>query len=80
MKAKLKALVHAILLSGVFVLILGLYFVGIKAGIPYQDPTTEMTIRWMAYQSAGEVCARFGISIFAFGLVGWLVNKFLEWK
>ncbi len=80
MKEKLKTLIHAIMLSGIFVFVLGLYFMFIKTGLPYQDPTPEMTIRWMAYNTAGEACALYGMSIFVLGLVGRIVYKFIKWK
>ncbi|NLF27365.1 MAG: hypothetical protein GX592_05650 [Clostridiales bacterium] len=78
MKEKLKTFIHAIILSGVFVLVIGLYFTVIKAGLPYQDPTTEMTINWMAYFAAGEVCIRYGRSILVLGLVGKIVHKLIN--
>ena len=80
MRDRLKTIFYSIILSGIFVFVIGVYFAVIKAGLPYQDPTTEMTIRWMAYNTAGEACALFGIVIFLVGFVGWFVHKFVKRK
>jgi uncharacterized membrane protein YiaA len=78
MKQKLIILFVALLLSGLIVFVIGLHFSFGKAGIPYQDPTTEMTIRWMAYNYAGNTCMLYGAVIFLIGLVGRLACKFIK--
>lgn len=80
MKEKIKTSIHSVILSGIFVFIIGLYFIVIKAGLPYQDPTTEMAIKWMAYNTAGEICMKNGIIIFALGLAGQLTHKLIKRK
>lgn len=78
MKIKLKALFISITLSGSIIFVIGLYFSVVKGGLPYQDPTTEMTIRWMAYHFAGETCMLNGLVIFLIGLIGRLACRFIK--
>jgi hypothetical protein len=72
LKAKLKCLFVSLLFSGIIVFLIGLYFSFFKAGVPYQDPTTEMTIRWMAYAFAGDTCMFWGTLVSVTGLVEFL--------
>lgn len=41
------------MLLGAFLIAIGAYLCVIKAGLPYQDPTLEMQIKWSAYHTAG---------------------------
>ena len=42
----LKRLFTSILLAGILILGAGLYYMVIKAGIPYQDPTPEIQLQY----------------------------------
>ena len=42
----LKKIFSSLIISGAVILLIGLYYMMIKAGIPYQDPTTEMQIQY----------------------------------
>ena len=47
MKEKTKyGLLNSLILAGVILFLMGLYYWIIKAGIPYQDPTLEMQIQY----------------------------------
>ena len=56
------------------------YHTVVKGGIPYQDPTVEMQIRWQAYHFAGECNIRTGIFLLLCGfllkIVKWMKVKF----
>lgn len=78
MKQKLKMLFVSLIMAGCVIVIVGSYFSFAKAGIPYQDPTTEMTIRWTAYWLAGEACMRSGAIVFLVGLIGRLAFVFIK--
>lgn len=70
MRKKLKALFNSVIIAGIIVIVIGVYFWMFKAGLPYQDPTTEMTIKWMSYNFAGKACLTCGIVAFLFGVLG----------
>lgn len=40
---------------GVVIFAIGMYFAFVKAGIPYQDPTVEMQIQYMADMKVGDI-------------------------
>lgn len=63
MRDKLRLFCAAVLLAG-------LNFIFVKAGIPYQDPTPEMTLRWTAYFQAGIITLRWAIGLLAAGGLG----------
>jgi len=77
-KEKLKILSNSFIIAGVIILLIGFYFSMIKAGIPYQDPTTEMTIRWTAYYYAGTTCLQYGGIAFLVGVIGRVVCIFIR--
>ncbi|MDE6314770.1 MAG: hypothetical protein K2M46_14350 [Lachnospiraceae bacterium] len=66
---KMKVLFWACLLSGLIIIVIGLYF-DLMAGLPYQDPTIEMTIYWNANMLAGEYCIKAGGITFVIGVIG----------
>lgn len=70
MKKALKNIFRAMLLSGVIVSLIGLYFCALRAGLPYQDPDIEMAISYQANMLAGEYCLKAGCITFIIGLVG----------
>ena len=80
MKNKLSSIVTTIILAGIILIIIGFYFSVVKGGIPYQDPTVEMQIRWQAYHFAGECNIRTGIFLLLCGfllkIVKWMKVKF----
>lgn len=70
MRDKIRSLCNAALLAGAVLLLIGLNFVFVKAGLPYQDPTPEMTLRWMAYFYAGATTLCWAIGLLAAGGLG----------
>lgn len=65
---------HAALLAGVIMLVIGLYHLVIKAGIPYQDPTLEMEIQWVVDWRVGKILAINGL---VFAIAGGLLRLFI---
>ena len=65
MKNKMKNLFHeisnAILLAGLIILVIGWYYLIIKSGIPYQDPTVEMQIQYEIDYGIGSVLSKTGL-------------------
>lgn len=64
MKGKARyGLLNSLILAGVILLLMGLYYWTIKAGIPYQDPTLEMQIQYTIDLRIGEILMRNGFLI-----------------
>ena len=57
----LKKLFTSILLAGILVLATGLYYMVIKAGIPFQDPTPELQLQYSINMGIGDVLTKIGL-------------------
>ena len=57
----LKNCFSSLIISGAVILLIGLYYLIIKAGIPYQDPTTEMQIQYAINMGIGNVLSLTGV-------------------
>ena len=57
----LKKCFSSLIISGAVILLIGLYYLIIKAGIPYQDPTTEMQIQYAVNMCIGNVLSLTGV-------------------
>ncbi|MCH5263130.1 MAG: hypothetical protein J1F42_09465 [Lachnospiraceae bacterium] len=70
---------NAVLAAGVIILMIGLYYLVIKAGIPYQDPTVEMQIQYAINNGIGSVLSTTGLILALCGgiarLVIWRVDR-----
>ena len=55
---------------GAVILIIGFYFLFIKAGLPYQDPTEEMQKSWLLYKNIGEKLMICGCVSLSSGIIG----------
>lgn len=60
-KYKLSQLSSAVLLAGLIILMIGLYYAVLKAGIPYQDPTVEMQIQYAVNHEIGSALSTVGV-------------------
>ena len=56
----LKKIFSSLIISGAVILLIGLYYLIIKAGIPYQDPTTEMQIQYAINMGIGDTLSLTG--------------------
>lgn len=65
----------AVLLAGVIILVIGLYYLVIKAGIPYQDPTVEMQIQYAIHHGIGSVLSKTGLILAVCGGIACLVSR-----
>lgn len=70
---KRKPLKYVALLGSI-VIVIGLYFLMIKAGIPYQDPTQEMIEQYNRDTRIGEVFTLIGICIEGICILGFLAG------
>lgn len=48
-------IINSFMLAGIIILFIGLYYWMIEAGIPYQDPTLEMQIKYAINMGIGEI-------------------------
>ena len=71
----LKVFLNSLALAGVFMLVIGLYYYVIRAGIPYQDPPLELQIKYAVNQGIGKELMMDG---FLLGVFGGTVRVLLE--
>ena len=64
-----KTLAVGVIIAGIIMLNTGLIFEMFVAGIPYQDPTVEMQIEYMANMQTGEVLCTLGFYHLVIGIV-----------
>ena len=72
------SVLHGLLTAGIIILMLGLYYWVIKAGIPYQDPTEELRIQYAIHLGIGEKLTTTALVILAAGVVGKIVMRVLR--
>ncbi len=79
---KKKIFIVSFIIGCIF-LVMGFYYLYIKAGIPYQDPTTEMIQEYNRNMRIGEVSILVGFCIEMiniFGIITYVVLKRLNPK
>ena len=64
-----KVIFTAMIIAGVIILDIGLYYLIIKAGIPYQDPTPELQLKYSINMGIGEILTRTGLCITIIGAI-----------
>lgn len=53
-------LIIALIIAGIIILTIGLYYSVFKAGIPYQDPTPELQIQYEINYNIGNIMTKAG--------------------
>ena len=76
----LKRLFTSILLAGILVIAIGLYYMVIKAGIPFQDPTPEMQLQYSINIGIGDVLTKIGLCTTMAGAICRIVIGILSRK
>jgi hypothetical protein len=71
----MKTLCRALIAVGTVLAAIGVFYILIKAGLPYQDPTLDMQIDYLANQKAGRILFLYGVIIFAIGFLLRLIDK-----
>lgn len=56
-------MINSVILAGVILFFIGLYYFLIKAGIPYQDPPIELQIQYAINMGIGEILLGTGFLI-----------------
>jgi hypothetical protein len=72
--------VNAILLAGIMIFFIGVYYCVVKAGIPYQNPPLELQIQYAVHMEIGEILVKDGCLISLCGgggrlLLKWVLKK-----
>lgn len=62
-KAYFCRMIDSVILAGLILFFMGLYYWMIKAGIPYQDPPLELQIQYAIYMGTGELLLEKGLAI-----------------
>ena len=70
----LKTLSRDFIIAGVIILLLSAYYLVIKAGIPYQDPTPELQLRYTVNSHVGDELLTAGLTALIVGIVGRVVT------
>ena len=68
-------IINAVILAGVIILLIGLYYSVIKAGIPYQDPPLELQINYAINMRIGKILVGRGLLI---ATCGGIIRLILE--
>ncbi len=72
-------IINAVIISGVIIWFIGLYYLMIKAGIPYQDPPLDLWIQYEINAGIGDILMGIGFKITVSGcilrLVLYLIRK-----
>ena len=76
-----KWIFDSVILAGMIILFIGLCYVVVKAGIPYQDPSLELQIKYAVNMGIGEELTKDGFGIIVFGsmvriLLGLLLRRY----
>ncbi|SDB13351.1 hypothetical protein [Butyrivibrio sp. INlla16] len=65
-----KSIFHSLIIAGVVILTIGMYYWVIKAGIPYQDPPEELRIQYAVNMGIGDELIKDGAIISIAGVIG----------
>ena len=64
-----KEIFDSLIIAGTIILLIGLYYWIIKAGLPYLDAPTELQIQYAINLGIGETLVKTGICVTALGSV-----------
>ncbi len=70
----LISLSRGFIIAGVIILLLSAYYLVIKAGIPYQDPTPELQLQYTVNSRVGDELLTAGLTALIVGIVGRVVT------
>lgn len=65
----------AVIIAGIVLFLIGFYLAAIKGGIPYQDATAQLQIKWQAYHLAGEWNMTAGLILAFCGVLAKIVES-----
>lgn len=65
----LKNLFNGLIFAGVIILFISLYYLFIRAGLPYQDPPLDIQIKYAVNMGIGEGLFKAGIITLIVGVI-----------
>lgn len=65
----LRQIINSVILAGIIMFFIGLYYWIIKAGIPYQNPPLELQIQYTVNMTIGEILLKNGFVIAISGII-----------
>lgn len=72
-------IINAVIIAGIIILFIGLYYFMIKAGIPYQDPPMDLRIQYEVDARIGDILMESGFKIaICGGIIRFILS--LIWK
>lgn len=67
MRNNLCQILNAVIIAGVIILFMGLYYCVVKAGIPYQDPPLDLRIQYEVNAGIGSLLVANGFKMILCG-------------
>ena len=58
---------NALIIAGIIILLIGLYYLIIKAGIPYQDPPLDLQLQYAVNTRIGSILTGTGFKMVILG-------------
>lgn len=74
----MKKMCITVIVMGIVLLLAGMYFSVMKAGIPYQDPTPEMAEQYARDEWIGRVSFCCGLVASLIGVTGVIITAVLK--
>lgn len=71
----LKKIFLALLFAGLILVFIGLYYMVIKAGIPFQDAPPELQMRYERDMQIGGALVKYGFVVLVAGFAGRIVCR-----
>ena len=60
-------------MAGCFIMLIAMYYLFFKAGIPYQDPPLELQIEYAINMGIGKRMGELALLTGFFGAAGWII-------
>jgi hypothetical protein len=76
----LKSFFKGFISGGMINLIIGIYYAIIKAGLPYQDPPSELQFEYAVNTEIGVIMTEVGLVMCLIGIIGVVMFKIIEKK
>ena len=65
----LKTIFTGLIIAGIIMILMGVYYLIVKAGLPYQDPPMELQIEYAVNNRVGSVLSVTGLILTVVGAV-----------
>ena len=69
----IRQTINAVIVAGIIILLIGIYYCAVKAGIPYQDPPLELQIQYAINMGIGDILVKNGLLTAGIGGISRLI-------